>query len=254
MTKQIPAIECKQCGSVVPRTGPGQLYCVTCSEERARARGRKWARNNPAKPSVRKRTLDNLAKAREKNAALVSDEKRQGLSWSPIDEVRLNWEVRVAVPFSYSFSKNAVYSIGKGGGHIFRRKKANKVREDLTVAIKSALKGIKPVQNKVWISIFVEKENHRGDAVNVVDTVCDSIKDAIPVDDRWFSIRKLDWHIIKNDPRLIVYVGQDADFDAQACSDCGQILPLENFNKNRTAKNGRGRHCRACSSVRRRAS
>ena len=103
------------------------------------------------------------------------------------------------------------------------------------------------VHNKVWIDILVQKPNHKGDAVNVVDLVCDAVKDAIDrVDDRWFCIRRLDWQIVKGDPRLFVGVGQDSDEDCQVCSYCGQIKPLPEFNAARNQPLGVGRECKAC--------
>lgn len=102
------------------------------------------------------------------------------------------------------------------------------------------------MHNKVWIDILVQKPDHRGDAVNVIDLVCDALKDALPVDDRWFCIRRLDWEIAKENPRLFIGIGQASDQDCQICSYCGQIKELEAFNRSRSRPLGVGRECKDC--------
>jgi hypothetical protein len=90
------------------------------------------------------------------------------------------------------------------------------------------------VHNKVWIDILVQKPNHKGDAV----------KDTLPVDDRWFCIRRLDWEIVKDNPRLFVGIGQESDENCQVCSCCGQIKPFLEFNRRKYHRLGIGRECR----------
>ncbi len=90
----------------------------------------------------------------------------------------------------------------------------------------------------------------RGDAVNVVDLVCDAVKDAIGLDDRWFSIKRLDWEIAKVNPQLIVGLAQPDQFDAQACSHCGRVRPFGDFHKHKGNKNGIGRVCSDCRRLR----
>lgn len=157
----------------------------------------------------------------------------------------LLWSVRVSVPFSYAASKNHIYSLA-ARGHQYLRAESKAMRADLAQAIRSAVSGRKIVNNKVWISIFVQKPNHKGDAINVVDLVCDAVKDAIPVDDRWYCIRQLDWQIVKTDPELYVEIAQDSATDCQVCSSCGRILPFECFGKKTRAKHGIDRNCKDC--------
>lgn len=156
------------------------------------------------------------------------------------------WLVRVTYPFAYSVSKNATYSNGQGLGHVFLREKSRAYRDGLTIMLQQALKGRKIYQNKIWLEIFVQKPNHKGDAVNVVDTVCDAVKDAIGVDDRWFSIKRLDWQITKSDPHLIIGISQEDCFDAQSCNTCGRILAFDQFYKQKGNKAGISRQCRSC--------
>ena len=120
------------------------------------------------------------------------------------------------------------------------------MREQITTELKVALAGRRIAHNKVWIDILVQKPNHKGDAVNVIDLVCDAVKDALPVDDRWFCIRRLDWEICKGDGQLILGVGQDSDTDCQVCSYCGRIKPFTEFNAARHQPLGIGRECKEC--------
>lgn len=156
----------------------------------------------------------------------------------------LIWLVRIAVPFSYAASKNHIYAM-RSRGHVALRKESRHIKESIAEAICAAVDG-RVVHNKVWIDILVQKPDHRGDAVNVVDLVCDGIKEGIGVDDRWFSIRRLDWEVVKEQGQLIIGVGQTSSEHCQVCSYCGQIKPLDQFNKNKHSPLGVGRECREC--------
>lgn len=160
-------------------------------------------------------------------------------------EIELSWQVRITVPFSYVASKNAIYG-RTASGKKYVKQQAKKYRENIALLIKSALSGRKVKTNKVWIDIYVEKGNHRGDAVNVVDLVCDAIKLAIPVDDRWYSIRRLDWSINKHDPYLHIAIGQEHDEDSKCCELCGQIKPLFQFTEEKSSNDGKAGSCRSC--------
>lgn len=128
-------------------------------------------------------------------------------------------------------------------------RESKRKRDEIATSIRIGLKDRHVAHNKVWIDILVQKPNHRGDAINVVDLVCDAVKDAVPVDDRWFCIRRLDWEIVKDDPQLIIGIGQETTEDAQVCSFCGQIKPLDAFNKDKRQSLGVGHECRECRSA-----
>lgn len=153
--------------------------------------------------------------------------------------------LRVKVPFTYAASKNHIYA-RRASGHVFLRTESRAKRTEISASIRDGLRGRKVAHNKVWIDILVQKPNHYGDAINVIDLVCDAIKDAIPVDDRWFCIRRLDWEIVKDDPQLIIGIGQATKEDAQVCSYCGQIKPLDAFTRDKGRPLGVGRECRDC--------
>lgn len=161
------------------------------------------------------------------------------------------WTKRIKIPFTYAFSKNHIYSL-RGHGHVALRQESKAMRDGVTQLFREAVRDQRIYNNKLWIEVLAEKPNHRGDAINIVDLVCDGIKTAIDIDDRWFAIWRLDWAIEKNDPQIYIGIGQELCEDAIACSCCGEILPLHNFNKNTNAKHGVSRWCRECRKLLRR--
>lgn len=234
---------CSRCGNVAQRTGNFQKYCRPCSET---------ANAEFVEKQRQKRLLRSPEALKKKYSALVaigagiSGKSNQSITelWHTRN-VNTAWLVRVNLPFTYSASKNAVHAVGRGG-HIFNRSKSNAFRDQLVMLLRSALIGTKIFNNKVWVNIFVQKPDHKGDAVNVIDVVCDAVKVAIKLDDRWFSIRRLDWEVQKNDPQIFVGVSQEHALDAQICSYCGRLLPFDHFRKNTAMAVGVGRECREC--------
>jgi hypothetical protein len=155
------------------------------------------------------------------------------------------------VPFSWSGSKNHIFS-KTARGHVFMRSESRAFRYEITQRIRRSVANQRVWQNKLWVDIFVQKPTHRGDAANFLDLVCDAVKDAIPLDDRWYSIRHIDWQISKSDPRIYIGIGQEDCVDVQACSTCGRLLSFENFGKNRSMASGVGRVCNDCRLAKRR--
>lgn len=241
-----PGMICGGCGLPCPRNSVAQRYCHGCSTERDKARKREWsARNQKPRPVVqRKAHVARAAAAATEFARLVAPAAD---ITKPIEHHRdMVWTVRVRFPFSYAMSKNAVWSMAGGGGHVFHRKNARSQRDALTLQIRRALGKIKPVEAKVYLDILVQKSNHRGDAINVVDLVCDAVKDAIGVDDRWFCIRGLDWEISKADPVVIVGISQRDTEHMRPCSSCGRIQPLSAYRPNKHTRMGITRDCKDC--------
>jgi hypothetical protein len=134
----------------------------------------------------------------------------------------------------------------RAAGHVALRREARQSRSAIAVAVRRALGDQRVARNKLWLDILVQKPDHRGDAVNVIDLVCDAVKDGIGLDDRWFCIRRLDWEIVKRDPELVIGIGQDSDVDCQICSHCGRAKPLDAFNRRSGSPQGVGRACRDC--------
>lgn len=221
---------CLLCGAAIQCRNPNHRYCETCSK--------KWS------------TLNHRRRELAREAGLKANrESKCSVTLSEKSRCDLAWTVQVDVPFSYFASKNYIHQLSRSSGRVFVHRKSKSKRNEISAAIRDGLGEQRVAHNKLWIEILVQKPDHRGDAVNVVDLVCDAVKDAVPVDDRWFCIRQLDWEIIKEDPQLIIGIGQESCNDAQVCSFCGQIKPLEAFNKDKRQALGVGHECRECRRV-----
>jgi len=234
--------KCEVCGAEEIKKAPLQRYCRPCSEvkhvERQKAHQHKRGKE---------RYDETRTKYRVAGVALNSAE-RLTLETSTPSMPKMAWYRRVAVPFSWAGSKNHIFA-STSQGHVYMREESRYMRSLLTSEIMAATLDAPLVQNKLWLDIFVQKPRNNGDAVNFVDMVCDAIKDAIPLDDRWYSIRSTDWQIIKHEPMLFVGIGQETDQNVQACSSCGRLLTYDFFQRNRSLPNGVGRNCRDCQQV-----
>lgn len=233
---------CDICGTRFVKRSPSHQFCETCSIKRDRDRKAAWNGPHVARAA-------NPERERLRAEAAESVRSSEVISWTPSEIGQdLAWLHRISLPFSYALSKNAVWSMAAGGGHVFMRKRASRAREAVRLALAEALReqGTKPVEAKVYIDLFVQKPNHKGDAINVIDSVCDGVKEAIGVDDRWFSIRGLDWEIVKDDPRIFVGVGQVATEHHRACSTCGRVLPMTGFGVRKHDRMGRAKECFGC--------
>jgi hypothetical protein len=236
---------CKLCGKETYRKSPVQKYCEPCSEVKDFERKSKWAKEHPKKWGQKdlilqkKKTIEERARL-ENRGTQVAQRVRRGMSWpATLDEDFKNM-VRVSVPFSWSFSKNAIFSMNTNSGHVFLRKKARGVRDALTMAIKAALSSEQPFyRGKVWLDILVQKPNNRGDAVNLIDSICDAVKVAIGIDDRYFSIRVLDWEIVKENHRLFVGISQSIEEHHAVCAYCGRLVPETHLSAHK-------RTCKTC--------
>lgn len=242
-------IQCQTCGLDTPRRGPGlQKYCVPCSVNADLERKRKWKLKHPtqAPRAIDKARRRELRALRVTRGAEQSRLSAHSIAWpAETGHPDLAWCVRVAVPFSYRFSKNHLWSMAKKG-HVFLRADARSARDALAYELKAALRGRQVVQNKLWIDVLAQKPNHRGDAVNLLDSICDAVKMAVPLDDRWYCVRRLDWQIVKIEPRIYVGIGQEDVPAAQVCSICGRLAPLTELTINKAVPSGFARECREC--------
>lgn len=232
--KTTKLVNCISCGTTAPWRGGAQKYCVPCSEARHQSRAgvREAVERNASSRLLRGKGISKLV-------------SRRSLVWEP-PPVYHEWLVRFKIPFSQAASKNHVWSLAAGGGHVFKRKQSRSFQDLVAYTVQAVTKGVTVYQNKIWVDLFVQKPHHKGDAINVIDVVCDGLKVGLGVDDRWFCLGSVDWEITKNDPQIFVTVSQRDNFDAQACSHCGRILPFESFGKKRTTKNGIDRVCLDC--------
>lgn len=223
-------IRCGQCSTEVMGYG-SQKFCIQCSNARHSARQSKWKKQNPASPEQTRRTTQRQNEARVKRGEKVSRAAARTIAWSASESPDLASLVRVAFPFSYGLSKNRLWSMASGGSHVFMRQEIRNTKQALALIVQSAVKAgqIQFMPGKVWLDILIQKPNHKGDAVNLVDFICDAVKVGIGVDDRWFSIRRLDWEIVKTDPKIFIGIGQEEMTEQRVCSRCGQSRPLAHF-------------------------
>lgn len=139
-------------------------------------------------------------------------------------DINFVWKITLAYPFSFALSKNSAIR-STGGGRFYKRDDVRKAQSDMVLIIRNSIKklGVKPAKSKVWVKIHVEKPSMKGDAINVIDTICDAIKYAIDVDDNWFCIERLDWSIVKKDPHVLIEIGQEYFSDQWPCQSCGFV-------------------------------
>lgn len=229
---------CAVCAQETPRRSPSQKYCPACSSDRNAERQRRWDRKHY--PRRQEKVSATMARGREISAAHTNH------IFDTMNPIELAWLARVAIPFDSAASKNFIYGF-RQGGHVRLREQAKAYRDLIGYRIKGALINQPIVHNKVWLDIYIQKPSHNADAVNFVDTICDAVKRVISVDDRWFSIRRLDWQVVKTEPKIFIGIGQEVGAeDVQICSSCGRALAFAAFNKKRANKNGLSRNCREC--------
>jgi hypothetical protein len=230
---------CQSCGTGAPRRGASQKYCQACSIKRDLERKAAWSKTHFG-PKYEMKKSEII-----ENGRIISGQEHASLlSWFNAGP-NLLWLVRVSVPFDWSASKNHMFTARKFG-HVALKAESRAYRDAIGYTIKSAMRNQRVVQNKVWIDIFIQKPNQRGDAANFVDLICDAIKEAIGIDDRWFSIRRLDWQIVKDNPRIFIGIGQDTSTEVQACSSCGRLLDASHYHRHKGSKVGMARNCHSC--------
>lgn len=202
-----------------------------------------WAKQNPLKHRT------NGQKSREKRikVAIAKNAAASRRSLIHTDPVIFDagWCVKFSFPYSWAASKNRSFRIA-ASGRPFKIKELKQYQDALALCVASAVRGQKVYKNKIWVEFFVQKPSHKSDAINIVDTVCDAIKIGLGVDDRWFSIKQLDWQITKTDPQIYISIYQRDPYDASACSWCGEILPLTAFKEAKSAKSGISSVCAEC--------
>lgn len=229
------------CGRPFMPAGPRQVYCNACSRERHDLRVTKHSNatgNGHIKRGERShRSVVITQRGLEiSRARAVIDIERP---------INLIWHVTFTVPFQWAGSKNHLWALRKGG-HVAMRKEARAYRKLFADETRLATRGVSVVSHKLWIDLLIQKPNHRGDAANFVDLICDGIKDALAIDDRWYALRRLDWDVVKDSPVIAVGLGQESNIPSQICSSCGQCVPFDQFQKNRANKSGHTRNCKSC--------
>lgn len=233
---QLTPKPCVTCGLILEKPKYWQRYCPPCS-----ARASKGQRALYAQGGARtKKTQEERARLEARGHAR-NKETIHRMSWmvemGEPDPVNL---LRIKIPYTADLSKNRIWSFSsRGRGHVYIRKDRKRKMEALSLRIQTACQERPFFQGKVWLDILVQKPDHRSDAVNMVDTLCDVVKKGIGVDDRWFSIRRLDWQIVKNDPAIYLGISQEVEEDHFICSYCGIAQPFSQQSAHR-------RTCKGC--------
>lgn len=230
----LDTIVCASCGCDAIKRGPMQMYCAPCSA--AKDDARRYKRKRPAPNSEETRRGEQISSENTRRSLVDVSHLLTGGAWF----------ASFKVPFSPAASKNFVWGMARGGGHVFKRQQSRDYQALIELKVRSAVRDQKIFHNKVWIDLFVQKPNHKSDAINVISVICDGIKRGLGLDDRWFCIRQVDWEIAKRDPQIFISISQDEARDIQPCSHCGRLLTLENFNKKKNMVLGVDRACRDC--------
>lgn len=254
MPPQVPnsgaMIRCQCCGKMAPRRGQMQKYCADCSRQKDMERKDKWRRSHlhPFTQQMKRRNAERH-KIAEELGRKISHKEKWPFCWmadcysgSVTDP---QWSHRISIPWNPALLRNHYWSTARKGHRELRQETRN-IQDEITRRFRDSKSLVK--HNKVWIDILAQRPDHRsGDTVNLIDRICDAIKKAIDVDDRWFCITRVDWQVVKKDPRILIGIGQPACEDSQVCAICGRILPLRCFNRNRNHRLGIGRECKDCS-------
>ena len=190
-----------------------------------------------------KRNWPDKLKRLKKAGQILSD--NSNIIWqieNPLPD--FNYIVTFCIPYDINLSKNVAHRFGRR--RVFKNSSTAKLQEDIGWHIKQ--KGIDKnlIQSKLFIDLLVEKPTMRGDAINFIDTIADAIKSVIDFDDNWFCIGRVDWKINKNNPKIWITLKQDNLHQTKVCETCGRILILNNYTKNKSSKDGKGRICKAC--------
>ena len=231
-------ISCKACGTTTPRRGPKQSYCPPCSAAKQAETQRNWMRRHRPSRAVEKRKRERQITSQIVRGAHNSLPP-SGPDWMndyPVPAfVRY---MQVSIPYDQNWSKNAMWRFG-GRGHVYVRQDVGALRDSLAWTIRSLMTEPWP-KARTWLDILVEKPNHRSDATNVVDTVCDAVQDGLRVPDNWFSIRRLEWLIVKFNGQIHIGIGQASVGEERVCHRCGRVFDRSlNFQ-------GNGRVCATC--------
>lgn len=238
-------IVCQKCNKNTEKRWHGpQKYCEPCSVEIQRQRKIDWNRRHGREIAERRRPKVMAQYSKRREALIVagaeeSDRSAKNILWDSNKRPDLVHVIRLKFPFTWALSKNFQWG-ARPGGYVYLRREAKAMREVITRTLLQMDHGF--VQGKIWLDICVQKPDHKGDAVNFVDAICDAVKKGIGVDDRWFSLGLVDWQIVKKEPWIIIAIGQEYREPRQVCCYCGAIKTYEHFQ----GKKKIGRECRDC--------
>ncbi|MED3732536.1 hypothetical protein [Geobacillus stearothermophilus] len=239
-------IQCHMCNSLITRKSPTQKFCKSCSKKKEKQRKRNWAKKTKYHSEYARRMRANNKQVAAEKGKEINKRNKQSIFWEwETEGAKASTIFKTAIPFSNFYSKNSITTNDQMGVKK-RIKQRREIVNGLTAILRRKTSGIDFYEDKVWIDIFIQKPNHRFDAINFIDFICDAIKEAINVDDRWFCIRRVDWEIVKDDPKIFIGISQAQEGHKRVCSRCGRILPLDMFWKDKSDRMGIGRECKTC--------
>jgi len=131
-----------------------------------------------------------------------------------LQEPAIDWQFGFVLPANRpGLSKNRKFTVAPSTGRIITSRESRDTELEVMLACLDAANAagvtLPLPTRKIWVALMVEKTTPRSDAINVIDLVCDGVKKAIEVDDRWFALYRVDWRIVHPDsePQLRGIVG-----------------------------------------------
>ena len=157
--------------------------------------------------------------------------------WSELKNSRSKRSVEITYPLTYAASKNRRLNMGKN----FRAYVTKDVRElEDQIIADIQQHNIQFFDGPVHLEIMVYKHTAKFDAINVLDTLADSVKKAIDVDDKWYTC-SIHFCFDPDNPRVEVTISQRAKEHHRWCKECNQVKPLVRFKKEASAKSAASR-------------
>lgn len=227
-------VVCAECQRVFITKEGRKLFCDPCGIQR---RCKRSKAEQKLTGHARWGSLREIAERRAEDSPSLA----AAFATHPV----FRWVAITSIPYTPNVSKNRRWS-SNGQGFVFLTQAVREFQANLVEHIRECVKDL-PVKNaKVWLSIFVQKPNHKSDAINSIDTICDAVKKGIGVDDNWFCIDRVDWEIQKHDPHIYLKIAQESACDMLACSSCGVVSAADTFPPKKNGPFGRSRVCREC--------
>lgn len=220
ITKKPVLVVCQSCGVESYRGSKIAKFCLQCALNRIPANKLRCKEKNPEKhtESIKKSATNKRIEMVARGAAIAEMVKPR-IYWPADHEIDTYIQCRVKIKYNKNLSKNAAYGISRRG-FMYIKPDARQAMDDVKKALRPFANKFKKA--KTWIDIFVEKPHNRGDAINFIDSICDAVKIAIGVDDKFFSIRKVDWKVNKQNPRIFIGISQESDEETFICIYCGR--------------------------------
>jgi hypothetical protein len=118
--------------------------------------------------------------------------------------------MKCIVPYTTNYSKNKKYYMSKTPTSRIITASYRQATRVLSTIFNQTFKGHTFLdKHKTWVKIYAYRPDFKSDIHNFEECICDSLKDAIGIDDRYFSLI-IDWclDIEKINPRIEIEVWQ----------------------------------------------